>query len=87
MRTIWKFDLKTVTNQTILMPKGAEILAIQSQFNEPELWALVDPEAEKVPRLFKTFGTGHSLEDDKAGTYIGTYQTDGGNYVFHVFEY
>lgn len=86
-KTIWKFPLKTVGVQTIQMPLFSEILTVQEQFNEPMMWALVDPEqSERVPRTFEMVGTGHGMHDNYVRKYIGTYQMDAGNYVFHVFE-
>jgi len=38
-----------------------------------------------VPRTFAIYGTGHKHEHVE-GTYIGTFQLDGGSLVFHVFE-
>lgn len=87
--TIWKFELKTTDNQFIEMPKGAQLLAVQTQFDKPCVWALVNPKAEKEKRCFEIFGTGHTVSSDM-GTdrnYIGTYQLHGGSLVFHVFEY
>lgn len=83
MKTIWKWTLSP--DCTIEMPKGAKILAIQEQCNKPQMWALVDPEAEKESRHFLTIGTGHRINMD-LGEYHGTFQVDGGALVFHVFE-
>ena len=61
-KTIWKFS--TVEDGfkesfTIKMPKGAEILTIQTdqKNNHPTLWALVNPEAELEERYFELFST------------------------------
>ena len=82
---IWKWELEVTDRQTITLPVGARILAVQSQHNAPCLWALVDPAATKEPRTFATQGTGQTVKDDCAA-YIGTYQLNGGSLVFHVFE-
>lgn len=50
-KTIWKFELETTGNQTLKMPIGAEILSVQTQFDKPCLWALVEPNAEKEDRV------------------------------------
>lgn len=84
--TIWKFELETTDNQFIEIPKGAQLLAVQTQSDKPCLWALVDPNAEKEKRCFEVFGTGHVINSNNR-EYIGTYQLNGGNLVFHVFEY
>lgn len=88
-KSIWKFGLETTDNQEIEMPIGAEILTVQTQHEQPCLWALVHPSAEKEIRHFEVFGTGHEVSYP-TGTdrkYIGTYQLHGGSLVFHVFEY
>jgi len=84
--TIWKFPLMVIDNQIIRMPKGAEILTVQTQNEEPCLWALVDVEAELEARFIDIFGTGHPVFLFKRTNkkYIGTFQT--GQLVFHVFE-
>lgn len=88
-KTIWKFKLETTDNQEIEMPIGAEILTVQTQGENPYLWALVDPEAEKETRTFEVFGTGHPIHCDMgvSRNHISTYQLQGGSLVFHVFEY
>ena len=93
METIWKFELKIQDAQQIEIPKGAIILTVQIQFNTPCLWAKVDPKAPKENRTIKMYRTGHPISVSKTEefsgyetTYLGTFQVDGGDYVFHVFE-
>lgn len=83
MKKIWKWTLQPET--TIDMPHGAKLLAVQEQYGEPKLWALVDPYAKTYPRTFHIHGTGHDLPDEP-GQYVGTFQMHGGTLVFHVFE-
>jgi hypothetical protein len=92
-KTIWKFS--TVEDGfkesfTIKMPKGAEILSIQTdqKNNHPTIWALVNPEAELEERYFELFGTGHEVYCDMGieRKYIGTYQYQRGEFVGHIFE-
>jgi len=87
MLQIWKFMLNP-DQIGMFMPKGAKILTIQTQQNTPCIWALVNPLAEKVYRTFKVFGTGHEIPEEllQDHIYIGTFQLDDGNYVFHLFE-
>ena len=71
------------------MPLYAEVLTVQAQFNEPMMWAVVNPEQVKEVRYFELFGTGHpmpELDATKERKYINTFQVDDGNYVFHLFE-
>lgn len=90
MKTIWKFELKMSSSERVQMPKGAEILCVQTQYGKPCLWALVNPEEkEKVFRIIETCGTGHDIHELRFDfrKYIGTYQLHDGKLVFHVFEY
>lgn len=85
MKAIWKFPLAERDDQTVSMPDDAQILCVQVQNGTACLWALVEPEAPKAVRRFKTYGTGHQ-HADIPGKYIGSYQLLGGAIVFHVFE-
>lgn len=80
--SIWKFALPMQGDLT--MPKGARILSVQMQNGQPHLWALVDPKAPLVMRNIRVYGTGWDVEE--TGTFIGTFMTEGGQYVFHVFD-
>lgn len=82
---IYKYNLKVTDYQIINLPKGAKILDIQTQYNEPKLWALVDEKAELEKREFAIYGTGNPLPDD-IGEYLATFQIHEGQLVFHVFE-
>lgn len=84
-QTIWKFSLEVADRQVIRLPEGAGVLDVQNQHERPCLWALVDPEAEAVERVFYTFGTGHEVKT-RGIKYVGSYQLSGGAFVGHVFE-
>jgi len=84
--TIWKFLIKPGRNQRLRLPKGAHILTAQAQFNAVQLWALVDPAAELEDRALSVYATGATAMPDNPGTYIATFQVNGGALVFHVFE-
>lgn len=88
MKTIYKYRLDMTDFQQVSLPKGAEILCVQSQHNIPNLWALVDTEQRREMRQFEIFGTGHEVKEDMGidRKYIGTFQLNDGNLVFHVFE-
>jgi hypothetical protein len=83
MFVIWKWTL--TPDCKIEMPKGAKILTVQVQHNEPQLWAMVCTKMERETRHFKIFGTGHNI-DTFPDKYIGTFQIHDGTLVFHVFE-
>lgn len=89
-KTIYKFPLLPSGEKTrIAMPQGASILALQVQRDTPCIWALVDPKASPVERTFHIAGTGHRLPDlfDNGDGYVGTFQVEGGQFVFHLFDY
>ncbi len=86
-KTIWKYPIQTTDEQSILVPKGAKFLTVQTQREEPCLWAVVDPTAEKEEVMVRTHGTGHELPADAhLYDYIGTYQLGHGSLIFHVFR-
>jgi len=86
MKTIWKFPLEPRNHSAIEMPKGARIIAVQTQQDEVCLWALLDSEEKgKKIRKFAIFGTGHHIADLEGKKYIGTVQQSSG-LVWHIFE-
>jgi hypothetical protein len=84
MKTISKYQL-SVARQALSIPAGAQILCLQTQDDNAHIWALVDTDQELCSRNFEIYGTGHKLPDNP-GTYIGTFQTNSGLFVWHVFE-
>lgn len=85
MRTIWKFRLAITDQQTVKMPKGAQILSAQVQHESVCLWALADSGAEPEERQIEIHGTGNPIGHQRL-SFIGTVQTAGGSLVWHVFE-
>lgn len=83
-RSIWKFPLPM--RGGVEMPKGARILSVHMQNGQPQVWALVDPQAPLVKRRLRVYGTGWDVLDDPVGVFLGTYLIEGGQYVFHVFD-
>ena len=86
MRTIWKFPLPIADRFTLRMPKGAQVLCVQAQRNAPYLWALCYPSALTEDRAFLLADTGHLRDDLEIAGNIGSFQLDGGQLVFHLFE-
>jgi len=82
---IWKWPLAVVNEQSCLLPFGAEVLDVQMQGDECNMWVMVDPDAPKKLRHFAIYGTGHEMRDNP-GKYIATFQMHKGSLVFHVFE-
>jgi 6-phosphogluconolactonase/glucosamine-6-phosphate isomerase/deaminase len=88
MKTIYKYPLKIQDKQTISMPIGAQILSVQVQDEVVCLWALVEPRLPKREIEFQMLGTGHDAGHINSNfKHISTVQVDGGNLVFHVFQY
>lgn len=84
-RVIHKYPLNGPSVQ-IHMPVGAEILHIEEQHGKPCIWALHDQD-EPLGKLryFDTYGTGHVIPTNKS-SYVGTFLSEGGQFVWHVFE-
>ena len=87
MKTIFKYAVPMNGNATfnVWMPINSTILCVQTQKNNPQIWAAVNTDAALGERRFCIVGTGHELRYDPV-KYIGTFQVNDGTYVFHVFE-
>jgi hypothetical protein len=83
-RQVWKYELQNMVFQ-LEIPKGGTILSLQMQKGIPCIWILVDIEAEKESRTFEVVGTGNPISHEE-GQYVGTFQLQSGELVFHVFE-
>lgn len=79
---IYKYELNKYGSQIVVMPKSAIVLSVQNQGGELVLWADA-PTGPTERRKFVTVPTGLP---SPFGTYLGTVQFDGGNYVVHVYE-
>ena len=87
MKTIFKYPIPVTDEFPFELPKGAKIIAFQTQHEQPCIWVIIDPNSnEKETRYFYMYGTGHPIENVEALTYIGTTQTAGGVLVWHLFE-
>lgn len=88
-RVVWKFPFANgnLFTHTFSMPKGAEVLTVQTQNAIPCLWAVVDPDAPLGNREFEIRATGEKFEKN-SDRYVGTYQEDSLDtwHVFEVFE-
>jgi hypothetical protein len=85
MKTIYKYPLTTGDSVTIYLPKGAEVLTVQTQAGLPCVWAKVDTASMSEFHRFYVRGTGHELTGNE-GAYVGTFQVYDGELVFHLFE-
>jgi hypothetical protein len=89
MNRVFKYRIPAESVFFLSLPVGAEVLAVQAQHDEGQLWALVDPAAPTTERCFEIAGTGQKmadLADDVERRYVGTWQVWDGAYVFHLFE-
>jgi hypothetical protein len=94
MHSVYKYPIPVEDEFTISMPTGAVVLTVQTQRRgqgglareEPNIWALVDPTAPHEPRHFRLAGTGHPIEEEELGRYVGTFLVRDGQLVFHVWE-
>lgn len=84
-KTIYKYPFRVDDTFRLALPAGAQVLTVQTQYNEPCLWAEVDLEKPIETRTFEVRGTGHPM-DGTEGRYINTFQLHNGALVFHVFE-
>ena len=85
VRRIFKYPVELTDSFTIMLPAGAEVLAVQAQNDSPFIWALVVDLARLEPRHFRLCGTGHVIGDGTT-RYIGTFQLHDGAFVGHLFE-
>jgi len=89
MKVVHKYSLQPRSGrQSLLLPKGAEILAVgvQDDYNL-QLWTLVDVmyAPEWVERTLLVYATGE-YQQEPVGKHLGTLLLQNGAYVLHVFE-
>lgn len=87
IKAVWKYEIDPRAEFTTLkMPVGATPLAVDLQHNLVQMWCLCNP-AEKVleERSFILVGTGEGFDAENA-KYIGTFQVQGGVFIWHLFE-
>lgn len=85
-RTVWKYQLELNHWQTIDIPRDAKILSVHMQEGTPCIWALVNPDNEKVKTEIHMLGTGLPITEniDKT-TFLGTVLTYDHKFVWHFF--
>ena len=85
MKAIWKFPIPMLDKFPLIMPENSTILSVQTQHDEAQIWALVNPENPAGIRNFQLVGTGH-LFSAFTLHFIGTFQLRDGAFVGHLFE-
>ena len=87
MKTIYKYPIEVTDEQTLTLPVNAQILTVQTQWDSPCLWAMIDPEEKQTEQVaIRVYGTGQPVSDSENLTYIGTVQMLSGQLVFHIFR-
>lgn len=87
MNVIYKYELHVTDRQTVLMPRGFQILNLAEQRGRLCIWAKVDNSEPLVDVTFVIHGTGNEIIV-RPGTheeYIGTILMESG-FVWHLFE-
>lgn len=82
-KVIWKFPLVLQSEQEILLPQEHKFIHAGL---DPEgalcVWAEVQPNTEKGPRIISLRGTGHRLTG-KEGPHIGSILQ--GSFIWHIY--
>lgn len=86
IKRVFKYEVPITDQFVIDMPEGGEILDVQVQRGVPSIWALVNDSEKVVERKFRLVGTGHPIITECPMIYVGTFQIEGGNLVFHLFD-
>ena len=82
---IIKVQIETKSVQEFSLPSKAKLLTIQTIEDKPWLLALVNPEAELVKRVIKTYEIGERISG--VGKYIGVYnEIGGGTFTYISFD-
>jgi hypothetical protein len=85
MKKIFKYPIPVADEFFLQLSVFAEILTVQLQKSEPQIWVLIDPDDPKYERKFHLYGTGMSISNDPH-VYIGSFQMLQGALVYHLFE-
>lgn len=83
MKKIYKYRVRTLGEQTIRMPSGAQILHVAEVGEDLFLWAKVNPHIPIKDVKLSIYGTGMDIDADNL-RHIGTVVTKAG-LVWHIF--
>lgn len=85
MKRVFKYNLVASDHQVIELPKGAQILTVNNQYDHMVLYAEVDDtNVELKPIDIYIYGTGAPM-DRRATLYLGTVLMFYGDAVFHIY--
>ena len=93
MKTIYKYELDTIPEQTLSIPEYNEPLFVKMQRGVPCIWFLVNPDTNSKNVKIKIYGTGHNIPDTAFKSdscniqeqYVGSFMELSENLVWHVF--
>lgn len=84
MKTIHKYKIRTIDEQTIQMPVDAQILHVDEVSGTLYLWAKVNPQNKMEDVKVSIYGTGMEMDDTTILRHIGSIIVRAG-FVWHVF--
>jgi len=80
---IWKYELSITAMQEIEVPLGARVLSAKMQDQRLCLWAMVDPNEQRIRMPIEIIGTGHKASNCYR-EFIDT--VIDGDRVWHIFR-
>ena len=83
MKTIYKYLLEITDEQTVSMPRYAQVLSAQMQGTQLCIWALVEVGNVNCDRRVRIFGTGNTVKIDSHWKFVDSVQER--IFVWHVF--
>lgn len=84
MRVVYKYPLKIVAEQVVLLPRDFEIIHVGIEYETPCLWALVESDNFLEKYEFFVVETGESLDNYPPCKYLGTAVAT--RFVWHIFQ-
>jgi hypothetical protein len=89
-RVIFKYQMPVLEQFEMELPRGAEIIRMESQGGMFWMWAVVHTEAPLETRRFRAFKTGAAMPDDMPLRYVGFcavfVQMELGLYIFEEVQ-
>ena len=86
MKTIYKWTLALQDRQVITAPHNTSFLTVQLQHGEPQVWGICNPNLPPEENVFHIRGTGHPMPETDNLLYVGSFQMNEGQFIFHVFR-
>lgn len=84
-RKIFKYELRIVDQQDIMLPADYQILKIDTQYDRVCLWCLVYVDNPLTTLTLALHGTGHLVHPDiNVKNYIDSFELNG--FVGHIFK-